>query len=174
MYFFSVPTAILNEVFISRYQLIWTKYDFTAGGKRLDKCVHHILLKLQSWVCILNLSLSFSVLFSQTNPASATLSWILKIECYLFLNSGCLSSGCTRWYVAYRCIRVAEAKIDVHRDQQEIIQVWEETTRTFLRVSRLSALQFVWEHLLGAYLFKSQTVCEESTACTLCTNYGAK
>lgn len=72
---------------ISKYlNKIWF---YHCGQKRPDKCVHNILLKLQSWVCILNLSLTFLVLFSQTNPASTSLSRILKIECYLLLSSGC-------------------------------------------------------------------------------------
>lgn len=146
-----------------------------CGEKRADKSMHHILLKLQSWVCIMNLSLTFLVLFSQTNPASTALSLILKIECYLLLSSGCLSSGHTRWCVTSGCMRVAEAKTDVNSDQQEIAQVWEETFRTFLSLSRLLTLQFVWEHLLDTYLLKSQTVCKESTACTLnIVSYGAE
>lgn len=105
--------------------------------------------------------------FSDTNPASTTLSLILKIKCYLLLSSGCLSSGRTKWWVANRYIRVLKAKIAVHSDQKEIIHVWEETSWAFLRVSRLSALQFVGEHLVAACLFKSQTVCKETTVCTL-------
>lgn len=72
------------------------------------------------------------------------------------MNNGCLSSGHARWCMAYRCILVAEGKIDVRSDWQGVTKVWEGTASTFLRVSRLLDLQFVLEHLLAAYLKKKQ------------------